>query len=186
VAELPGYSSPTGCVPLSIPITNISWIALVVRGECSFTEKIRTMQQSGAAAVIVGDNQYRQELIVMNGEGNLEGITIPSVFVSRWSYNYLYMQSSPALIIRLEPNGYSSFFPDSYSIVVLFPVIVVLLSYVYQSTANLYHRFIRRRQMRRALDSLDTETFQMTKEQELEPDVCVSVQMYFHMLGHLY
>jgi putative N-acetylmannosamine-6-phosphate epimerase len=30
------------------------WIALVVRGSCNFVQKVRAMQSSGAAAVVVG------------------------------------------------------------------------------------------------------------------------------------
>lgn len=52
-----------GCDPS--PFVNTSWIALVERGGCSFVEKIRSMQLSGASAVIVGNNEATGGLITM-------------------------------------------------------------------------------------------------------------------------
>lgn len=47
----------------------MTWVALVERGgNCSFVAKVRNMQESGAAAVIVGDNQ-RNGLITMYARG---------------------------------------------------------------------------------------------------------------------
>ena len=45
------------------------WAALVERGgECTFAQKVRHMQQSGAQAVIVGDNQ-KNGLVTMYARG---------------------------------------------------------------------------------------------------------------------
>jgi E3 ubiquitin-protein ligase RNF13 len=44
------------------------WIALLRRGGCSFAQKVYTMQQSGAIAVIVGDRDTT-EWITMSSEG---------------------------------------------------------------------------------------------------------------------
>lgn len=41
-----------GCEVMEPP--SDEWIALVERGNCSFIEKVRYMQQSGAVAVVVG------------------------------------------------------------------------------------------------------------------------------------
>ena len=35
-----------------------NWIALVERGQCSFLQKVKAMQDSGAIAVIVGDRNF--------------------------------------------------------------------------------------------------------------------------------
>lgn len=35
-----------------------NWIALIERGECSFVDKVRAMQASGAIAAVVGDKHY--------------------------------------------------------------------------------------------------------------------------------
>lgn len=45
-----------GCEPVTPPCD--TWIALIERGECSFVDKVRMMQASGAIAVIVGDKHY--------------------------------------------------------------------------------------------------------------------------------
>ncbi|KAI8617514.1 hypothetical protein BC830DRAFT_1113108 [Chytriomyces sp. MP71] len=46
-----------GCSPVRYPGTATGdWIALVQRGECSFVDKVRAMQESGASAVVVGDS----------------------------------------------------------------------------------------------------------------------------------
>lgn len=55
-----------GCSIVEAPCTD--WIALVKRGECSFITKIRTMQESGAIAVIVGDPE-RSEQVTMYSSG---------------------------------------------------------------------------------------------------------------------
>lgn len=61
-----------GChiIPKSLrhKLDDKSWIALIERGDCSFIDKIRAMQQSGAAAVVVGDNQW-DSLITMYTSG---------------------------------------------------------------------------------------------------------------------
>ena len=45
-----------GCNPVTPPTEN--WIALIERGECSFVDKVRAMQDSGALAAVVGDKHY--------------------------------------------------------------------------------------------------------------------------------
>lgn len=69
------------------------WIALVQRGQCPFSQKVRYAQANGAIGVIFGDQSYAE-----GGVGGLGGlltpwspdetpdITIPSAFVSRASY----------------------------------------------------------------------------------------------------
>lgn len=64
-------------------------IALVMRGDCSFYQKVLVLQQWGASAVIVGDNMYRRGLITMYSTADPDMAQIPSVFVSRASYDML-------------------------------------------------------------------------------------------------
>ncbi|KAJ8324224.1 hypothetical protein QVD99_008552 [Batrachochytrium dendrobatidis] len=92
--------SRSGCKPISFesvpPLTQAQlsfnlhssahWIALVERGECSFADKVRAMQQSGASAVIIGDNSFFGDLITMYSQGNVSDIVVPSVFISKPSY----------------------------------------------------------------------------------------------------
>lgn len=90
-----------------------NWIALVERGECSFTDKVRLAQELGAIAVVVEDAKYEydedsklerlmslrdipwdnDELdqgetrpITMYPDGDADDIKIPSCFVIRSSY----------------------------------------------------------------------------------------------------
>ncbi|KAJ3335575.1 hypothetical protein HDU93_004970 [Gonapodya sp. JEL0774] len=72
------------------------FIALVERGECPFVDKVRAMQQSGAIAVIVGDNAPGGNLVTMYAPGDNSDILIPSVFVAQWEYRDLRYLSSLA------------------------------------------------------------------------------------------
>ncbi|GAA5989561.1 hypothetical protein JCM10908_000530 [Rhodotorula pacifica] len=69
------------------------WIALIQRGKCPFSEKVRFAQRLGAEAVVFGD-QSETEGGISGGHGlltpwspeNTDDIKIPSTFVSRASY----------------------------------------------------------------------------------------------------
>ena len=50
-------SDRSGCSVVE-PERSENWIALLERGGCSFIEKVRNMQQSGAVAVAVGDPDH--------------------------------------------------------------------------------------------------------------------------------
>ncbi|KAM7278396.1 hypothetical protein ACFE04_005530 [Oxalis oulophora] len=56
---------------------------LIVRGDCSFEEKVRNAQKAGFKAAIVYDNEDDGILVAM--AGNASGIKIPSVFISQES-----------------------------------------------------------------------------------------------------
>lgn len=58
-------------------------IVLLSRGGCGFLEKVKWAQRRGAIALIVGDNQKGGPLIQMFARGNVDNVTIPSVFTSR-------------------------------------------------------------------------------------------------------
>ncbi|GAB2271931.1 hypothetical protein Dimus_006759 [Dionaea muscipula] len=60
---------------------NSSPFALIIRGGCSFEEKVRRAQAAGFEAAIVYDNNDGGGLIAM--AGNSAGIRIPAVFVSQ-------------------------------------------------------------------------------------------------------
>lgn len=60
-------------------------VALVVRGECSFIEKVKVAQDAGAAAVIIYDHQasFSTLQLTMTGDGPLRSaVHIPSTFLS--------------------------------------------------------------------------------------------------------
>jgi len=76
IEKLDDQGESTACRPVlgpSSPSNNPNpWAALVERGgDCSFVDKVRNMQASGAMAVIVGDNQH-SGLITMFASGKWE------------------------------------------------------------------------------------------------------------------
>ncbi|GAA6024890.1 hypothetical protein JCM11491_006668 [Sporobolomyces phaffii] len=92
-------ASPYGCSPPSAASALVpsqhdgEWIALVQRGECPFSTKVRIAQELGAAAVVFGDEDEERGGI-KGGKGLLtpwspddtKDVRIPSIFVSRASY----------------------------------------------------------------------------------------------------
>lgn len=77
-----------GCAGHSEPRDYSGKIVLVERGECSFYNKVYNLQTQHAAAVVVGDNIYRRGLVTMYTELK-DDVVIPSIFVSKESYNIL-------------------------------------------------------------------------------------------------
>lgn len=46
-----------------------NWIAVIERGQCSFLQKVQSMQASGAIAVVVGD-KYLNRWVTMYAPGS--------------------------------------------------------------------------------------------------------------------
>jgi len=54
------------------------------RGECSFVTKVRNMEESGfALGIIVEDSEVDIDSLIMSDDGTGDGITIPSVLISK-------------------------------------------------------------------------------------------------------
>ncbi|KAB8356562.1 hypothetical protein FH972_024144 [Carpinus fangiana] len=64
-------------------------IALLSRGGCGFSEKVKWAQRRGAIAVIVGDNIRGGPLVRMYATGDTSNITIPSLFTSHTTAHLL-------------------------------------------------------------------------------------------------
>ncbi len=75
-------------------------IALIDRGECSFSLKVFNAQQEGAIAVIICNNQGNG-VINMAGRENADLVNIPSVFMSRADCNELRVAAGSDLRIKL-------------------------------------------------------------------------------------
>ena len=75
-------------------------IALIDRGECSFSLKVFNAQQEGAIAVIICNNQGNG-VIGMAGRENADLINIPSVFMSRSDCNEIRVAAGTDLRIAL-------------------------------------------------------------------------------------
>ncbi|KAK0753573.1 hypothetical protein B0T18DRAFT_385595 [Schizothecium vesticola] len=77
---------------------------LLSRGGCGFLEKVKWAQRRGAIALIVGDNQKGGPLIQMFARGNVDNVTIPSVFTS-WTTAHLLsslMHGNPILKVQQQ------------------------------------------------------------------------------------
>ncbi|KAK3396112.1 hypothetical protein B0T20DRAFT_261604 [Sordaria brevicollis] len=83
-------------------------IVLLSRGGCGFLEKVKWAQRRGAVALIVGDNQKGGPLIQMSARGNVDNITIPSVFTSRTTAHLLSSLMQPGSFLQdiLDESGY--------------------------------------------------------------------------------
>jgi len=69
------------CQVATNPAALSNRIALLDRGECNFTVKVKNAQDAGAIAVIVANNVDGDAVITMGGDDSL--ITIPSMMVSQ-------------------------------------------------------------------------------------------------------
>ncbi len=86
-AEGAGFTTFDGCSPLTNAAAVAGKIAVVDRGGCAFTAKVKTAQDAGAVAVIVANN------LINAPTGNMAGvdptITVPSVLISQVDANFL-------------------------------------------------------------------------------------------------
>ncbi|KAF8330325.1 uncharacterized protein EI90DRAFT_1178055 [Cantharellus anzutake] len=74
------------------PDQSEAWIALVQRGNCSFTAKVREAARLGARAVVVGgspNNAEGDELITMYSPDPSGDISIPATYITHASYTSL-------------------------------------------------------------------------------------------------
>ncbi|KAG0041833.1 hypothetical protein BGZ83_001246 [Gryganskiella cystojenkinii] len=106
------------------------WVALVERGgECTFAQKVRHMQQSGAQAVIVGDNQRNGGLVTMYAREDTTDIEIPSVFITQNHYRelrFLGMELGKGFAVMMTPDDEDWPLLDAVMFVILSPAFAVL------------------------------------------------------------
>ncbi|KAK1782808.1 hypothetical protein QBC45DRAFT_194033 [Copromyces sp. CBS 386.78] len=83
-------------------------VVLLSRGGCGFLEKVKWAQRRGAIALIVGDNQKGGPLIQMSARGNVDNVTIPSVFTSRTTAHLLSSLMQPGSFLQdvLDESGH--------------------------------------------------------------------------------
>ena len=82
-------------------------VVLLSRGGCGFLEKVKWAQRRGAIAVIVGDNQKGGPLIQMFARGNVDNVSVPSIFTSRTTAHLLSSLVQPGSFIEdiLDEHG---------------------------------------------------------------------------------
>ncbi|KAG2205781.1 hypothetical protein INT47_003964 [Mucor saturninus] len=124
----PPKESHQGCVRIDLPPCE-NWIAIVERGGCSFVDKVRTLQSSGAKAVIIGDRHYNG-WITMYANGDSSDIRIPSVYVAQYQFLSLlqHLEEEESVLIRITEN---ELFSWSYSDLLLFFAVLLPSSILY-------------------------------------------------------
>lgn len=93
-----------GCTPIEEIVHGK--ILLILRGDCSYEEKIRNAQAAGAQAVIVGSNVGQALLIPMSARDELN-ISIPAVSVSNTTFKKfsVHLKEKGPLIVSLNGDG---------------------------------------------------------------------------------
>ena len=79
---------PNACKELPDEILNrtsdVSPFFMAVRGECSFVQKVRNMENAGVAVAVVIDNRNEfVDEILMSDDGTGGGIRIPSMLIGK-------------------------------------------------------------------------------------------------------
>ena len=104
-------TSPTnGCSAISTNLTGE--IALIARGTCTFSTKIRNAQTAGATGVLVYNNVLGDPT-AMAKDGTPNQPTIPAVMVSRT--NGLAMASASSKTVSIDGTAQMEFFTDGPS-----------------------------------------------------------------------
>lgn len=91
----PRFGCPRLCVRgPNKPEVSETWMALVMRGGCTFVEKVRAAQRFGAKGVVVGGENGEQDshgdgLVQMYNLGDASDIEIPSTYITHTSYQSL-------------------------------------------------------------------------------------------------
>jgi len=163
-----------GCSKLKKDVSTKNWIALVERGQCTFIEKVRNMQASGAIAVVVGDNE-KNGLITMYATGETSDVKISSVFIAQTEYRALRSivekHAKEVKVQLVKDNLLQWPLLDVIIVVILSPTVMMIFIYVLWR--------IRQRQRRKqdiapqqVVGSLATKIFFESKRQENEPQEC--------------
>ncbi|KAK7208392.1 hypothetical protein BZA70DRAFT_48593 [Myxozyma melibiosi] len=129
-------------------------IALVLRGECSFYEKVLNLQSWGASAVIVGDVEGSRGLLTMSAKGDTHKARIPSFFVSHASYEALALLDSVSIIPSQPPSPVL----DTLLFLLLSPLLSLSLIYALLLFHRRYKR-MRDRAPKAFVDSLPVRTW---------------------------
>ncbi|KAK9712207.1 hypothetical protein K7432_007307 [Basidiobolus ranarum] len=151
------------------------WIALVERGKCSFIEKVRNMQESGAIAVVVGDSEF-DSLVTMYASGDTSDVKIPSVFTPQSQYEQIRFLSlfvdEPMLVRLIKDDMLDWPLLDVIIVTLLSPTI--MMTFIY----GLW-RFRQRQRQKQDLapvsviSNLPKKKFYKEKRKGNEPQECV-------------
>ncbi|KAF9188476.1 hypothetical protein BGZ51_000565 [Haplosporangium sp. Z 767] len=168
-------SDQSGCRRVAGAPPDLPWVALVERGgDCSFVDKVRNMQASGAKAVIVGDNQ-KSGLITMYARENTDDVLIPSVFIAQQHYRelrYLGMEFGNKFLVKMTPDDMNWPVLDVIIFIILSPAFVILFLY-FLWRIRLRQQLIADLAPTEVVDNLPIKVFYASKLQENDPVECV-------------
>ncbi|GJJ73400.1 hypothetical protein EMPS_05758 [Entomortierella parvispora] len=154
---------------------DLDWVALVERGgDCSFVDKVRNMQASGAKAVIVGDNQ-RSGLITMYAGEDTSDVLIPSVFIAQHHYRelrYFGMELGQKLLVKLTPDDLNWPVLDVIIFIILSPAFVILFLFLLWRI-RMRQQLIADLAPKEVVSSLPIKVFFVSKVKENDPLECV-------------
>ncbi|MCI2284866.1 rhombosortase-dependent M36 family metallopeptidase [Colwellia sp. MSW7] len=88
-------------------------IAIIDRGSCNFTDKVKNAQEAGAIAVLVANNKDGDDPAPMGGSDDT--VTIPSMGISQNEANAIYalIDANETVSIEMFKNDLSRVFKDS-------------------------------------------------------------------------
>ncbi|KAG5358253.1 Receptor-like proteiny region, transmembrane domain- and RING domain-containing protein 1 [Yarrowia sp. B02] len=115
-------------------------IALVMRGGCSFYDKVLTIQGWHAKAVIVGDNQYNRGLVTMYSTNDTDLCQVPAMFVSRASFELLSTEDEVSII----PGPSATPALDTILFLLISPICSLSIIYLMVSVHRYFTQLTRR------------------------------------------
>lgn len=115
-------------------------IALVMRGGCSFYDKVLTIQGWNAKAVIVGDNQYNRGLVTMYSTNDTDMCQVPAMFVSRASFELLSTEDEVSII----PGPSATPALDTILFLLISPICSLSIIYLMVSVHRYFTQLTRR------------------------------------------
>ncbi|KAL7308110.1 hypothetical protein PS15m_012004 [Mucor circinelloides] len=182
--------SKQGCLPCASQGKN--WIAIVERGGCSFVDKVRSLQASGAIAVIIGDRHYNGWITMYATDTDASDVLIPSVYVAQYQFlsliQHLQDKQNSSVIIRITKN---ELFTWSLSDLLLFFAVLLPSSVLYALylTWRVHQQRQQQRQQRRVAPhqskapaelvyKLKTKTFHKENKDDEEEECIICLESY--------
>lgn len=163
---------------LDVEIPEDGYIALVERGGgCSFSDKVRNMQKSGAKAVIVGNNHGDPHLVTMYASGDTSDIYIPSLFILQ--YDMFVLRSEPFEITIIESE---SEWPvtDIFVMTTVLPIVFIMgIFIIYKLRVEILESDMQNDSninlgaaSQEEVDALPIKIFDLKKKKENDPETC--------------
>lgn len=153
-------------------------IAVVLRGGCGFYEKLMVLQQWGAVAAIVGDDRYHRGLLTMFSHEQIDLVEIPSVFVSRESYDTLEDIDIVTITMTNEPSPIL----DTVVFLLISPLCSLTLIYVLLIVHRRY-RILKDRAPKSYVDQLPTRIWTKPCDEEHGDETIDSDPSHRHLHG---